>query len=129
MRRVCTGKVSAMSALGCTSNSPARNARIAPNDRRAYKAEPAAAPDRGRMTVVRGIMSPKRPRQLSGSFGGGGGPNMVRVGFGFTVFVLLFGASVAANKDKPDNSLPRAARDILASADKLEVLSINVARK
>jgi hypothetical protein len=72
-------------------------------------------------------MVPPAARQQCFSFGGGG-PNMVRVGFGFTVFVLVFGASVAASDDKPDNSLPKAARDILASADKLEVLSIEVAR-
>jgi hypothetical protein len=54
---------------------------------------------------------------------------MARAGLGFTVFIFVFGASVAASDDKPDNSLPKAARDILASADKLEVLSIEVARK
>jgi hypothetical protein len=53
---------------------------------------------------------------------------VVVAGACIAVFVLVFGASVAASDNKPDNSLPREARDILASADKLEVLSISVAR-
>ena len=39
-RRVCTGRVSATWAWECTSNSPARNARIAPSDHRTTEAEP-----------------------------------------------------------------------------------------
>jgi hypothetical protein len=44
------------------------------------------------------------------------------------LLLRVSGAGVFANDDGPDNSLPASARGILASADKLEVLSIDVAR-
>src|SRR6266508_5980994 len=40
--------------------------------RRGHDEYPGAAPDRGRITALRGILSHRRPRQVSGSFGGAG---------------------------------------------------------